>query len=635
MSFPKFMVTCLFLLMLLPTGGLTAQEMVADVNADTRDGFRGFFRTNGTEAVFFANDKEKGTELYKIAVPDAEPSLFFDELPGRYQRIEHSVLLDSLLFFSYGSIYNLSLVEANFNTGRMREFVTGDVEKFDAIKVGGSIFVLIQRSDGVQTNEYDRINGELSLTSDHADFRLSSSNREFSRVAANDSLSFFAMQDPDFDISIWRSNGTNAGTYQIFTNPDLFSTRDITGFLTFEKKLYFGMDIIADGSPLFRTTANGTGIEIVDVPTEGNDDVEPENFTIHEEQLWFTGLDDWNPHLYRMAGDTADKIRPLGQGSSQPTRMMLTNGHVFWGIRSFLRGGSIIGNDETMVSRGFIDRTYQYTSSQVLRKAYNDDLFYIADTPEAGAELWVIDSGGVSTRMVEDIYPGPVNSDISAIYQYGEFVYFGTRAGCLGLELFNGNEEGVEVALDAEIDGDDSSPQSLYATEDKLYFTAETGATGREVFVSGGTGGGTELLLDVIPGRSGGIDIAPVSLDGQDYFTILDATIFGSDHLGVYRTNGTPEGTVEIMGFHQPEGSNWSADFSRPPASEAITIDLPEGLVFTASVYSTEGKRVMTVNELTTMDDVLLLGIPSGSYLVLLRETVSGQLFTKKLIVQK
>ena len=56
----------------------------------------------------------------------------------------------------------------------------------------------------------------------------------------------------------------------------------------------------------------------------------------------------------------------------------------------------------------------------------------------------------------------------------------------------------VELVKDINPDGS-SSPDSLVEFNDKLYFAANDGETGRALFVSDGTTEGTQLVKDIYP----------------------------------------------------------------------------------------------------------------------------------------
>jgi ELWxxDGT repeat protein len=146
---------------------------------------------------------------------------------------------------------------------------------------------------------------------------------------------------------------------------------------------------------------------------------------------------------------------------------------------------------------------------------FNDQLYFSADDGIHGRELFVSDGTGKGTQLVEDLRPGASNYGYaygSAPYNLTEFkdkLYFTVNDGKNGNELFvsDGTGSGTQLLVDLNPGEDDyGNKQSSYASnltefKDKLYFTANDGKNGNELFVSDGTGSGTQLLVDLRPGE--------------------------------------------------------------------------------------------------------------------------------------
>ena len=96
-----------------------------------------------------------------------------------------------------------------------------------------------------------------------------------------------------------------------------------------------------------------------------------------------------------------------------------------------------------------------------------------------------------------------------------------------------------------------SSPGSLAAFQDQVFFVADDGVHGRELWKSNGTVDGTTLVKDIRPGVEGSAPRDFIQLDEQAFFVAT------SDGLGdqLWATDGSSEGTRSIMrsGFiHSP-----------------------------------------------------------------------------------
>ncbi|MGL5834582.1 MAG: hypothetical protein ACRC1Z_15310, partial [Waterburya sp.] len=146
---------------------------------------------------------------------------------------------------------------------------------------------------------------------------------------------------------------------------------------------------------------------------------------------------------------------------------------------------------------------------------FNDQLYFTADDGKHGRELFVSDGTDKGTQLVEDLRPGASNYGYaygSAPYNLTEFknkLYFSANDGEHGNELFvsDGTGSGTQLLVDLR-PGEDNygNKYSSYASnlvefQDKLYFSANDGEHGNELFVSDGTADGTQLLVDLRPGE--------------------------------------------------------------------------------------------------------------------------------------
>ena len=110
-----------------------------------------------------------------------------------------------------------------------------------------------------------------------------------------------------------------------------------------------------------------------------------------------------------------------------------------------------------------------------------------------------------------ELDPGAAYSPLSSFVEFKDRLYFAAGNGTSGQELFvsDGTAEGTQLVADIR-SGDNrysfeysygSYPDNLVEFNNKLYFTADDGKNGNELFVSDGTAEGTQLLVDLRPGN--------------------------------------------------------------------------------------------------------------------------------------
>jgi ELWxxDGT repeat protein len=88
---------------------------------------------------------------------------------------------------------------------------------------------------------------------------------------------------------------------------------------------------------------------------------------------------------------------------------------------------------------------------------------------------------------------------------------------------------------------------------DKLYFTADNGTNGREVWSTDGTVAGTAMLKDIYPGANPSIDV-----QFDPHFTVFNNKLFfvannGTTGFELWSTDGTTSGTNQFIDLKQSE----------------------------------------------------------------------------------
>jgi ELWxxDGT repeat protein len=135
-------------------------------------------------------------------------------------------------------------------------------------------------------------------------------------------------------------------------------------------------------------------------------------------------------------------------------------------------------------------------------------LFFSAEDSLHGEELWKSDGTTDGTVLVKDIFPGDKYDDSNPeeLADVNGLLFFSADDGVHGSELWmsDGTAGGTRLVKDIFQGSDEgypneSEPEGLTNVNGKLFFNANDGIHGRELWVSDGTADGTVLVKDIMP----------------------------------------------------------------------------------------------------------------------------------------
>jgi ELWxxDGT repeat protein len=189
----------------------------------------------------------------------------------------------------------------------------------------------------------------------------------------------------------------------------------------------------------------------------------------------------------------------------------------------------------------------------------NGVVYFAAFDRQSGRELWKSDGTAAGTVRVKDIYPGaPDGLDAQPdrwLAGAGHTVFFVANDGMTGGELWksDGTEAGTVLVKDIRPGSLGANPSNLVELNGTVYFVANDGVNGNELWKSDGTEAGTVLVKDLRPGPAG---VAPVHLTAfrnNVYFVAND----GRTGRELWKSDGTAASTVLVKDINRgPVNSN-------------------------------------------------------------------------------
>ncbi|CAM9224808.1 unnamed protein product, partial [Ectocarpus fasciculatus] len=286
------------------------------------------------------------------------------------------------------------------------------------------------------------------------------------------------------------------------------------------------------------------------------------------------GVELWRTDGSAKGTRRVDDLRS-GVSGSFPSYLTVFDGALFYAAHTDLTGMEMFRSDGTSGGASIVEdivRGHQGSNPMDLVAASGTALFFTADDGIAGRELWRSDgalgfqdarpelgfrvTGGSGTRRVKDARPGKLGSEpLHLTWEPTRSVlFFSADDGLYGRELWSsdGTTAGTAIVADICPGVRGSGPSHLIAWGGAVYFQADDCSTGPELWVSDGSEGGTLLLADVRPGSAGAF---------PSYLTLLEPTAGGGERL-FFLANGGGYDAAAAAGLAQGWGGSqlWVTD---------------------------------------------------------------------------
>jgi ELWxxDGT repeat protein len=161
--------------------------------------------------------------------------------------------------------------------------------------------------------------------------------------------------------------------------------------------------------------------------------------------------------------------------------------------------------------------------------------------------------------QVRDINPGPGSSDVGGLLDSNGTVFFTADDGVTGEELWasDGTSTGTRLVRDVRPGPDGSGISLLARAGSNVFFSADDGVHGTELWRSDGTADGTVMVQDIVPGAGdafpGYAGHGAVVVNGTLYFPAYDPQ-HGRE---LWRSDGTASGTALVADIYP--GSSYSS----------------------------------------------------------------------------
>jgi large repetitive protein len=386
--------------------------------------------SNGT-LLFQADDGAAGAELWKTDGTAPGTVQVADLAPGPNGSYPSDLTpLGSRTLFNAGYLWTSDGTSAG-------TFQLVSLEPGNLTRAGNSVYFVsggtLHKTDGTAL-------GTVALHTNNYLYQLS----------AFGNLLLFASQDAANNSSLWRTDGTPAGTFQ------LGSSRP--GSLhKVGSRMFFAAEDPTAGRELWMTDGTVAGtVRVKDInPGTGSG-------------ILFGPYDSSWPPLDWADLDGRFLLFPADDGTGDGEELWISNGTAS-GTFQLADINAVPGGGPSEI------RWLTGTASKV---------YFVADDGTHGRELWVTDGTWTGTRRLTDLAPGEASSLPEQLQPVGTQLLFSAHTPDAGREpwITDGDEVGTRRLADLAPGALPSTPQAFIPSGSRVYFVATDAETGFELY---------------------------------------------------------------------------------------------------------------------------------------------------------
>lgn len=205
---------------------------------------------------------------------------------------------------------------------------------------------------------------------------------------------------------------------------------------------------------------------------------------------------------------------------------------------------------------------------------------------------------GQQFTLIKDINPGSGSSNICYLTRVNNTLFFAANNGTHGMELWksDGTTAGTMMVKDINAGAGSSSIGYLTAVGSNVFFVASNGINGTELWKSDGTEAGTVMVKDIRSGSLGSNPSDLVAINNTLYFAASN----GTNGTELWKSDGTTAGTVMVK------------DIATSGSSYPQALAVLNGMLYFAADNGTAGMELWKSNG-TAAGTVMVKDIWAGS----------------------
>jgi len=534
---------------------------------------------------FVATNKNTGPELWKSDGTAAGTMMVKDINPGTKTTDPPPRLftgIDSILYFAANDgTHGEELWRSNgtaSGTYMVKDILTGSAGSTIDKMISWGKKIYFSADDGTDGVELWKSDGTAAGTVLINDLNTGNSPSYPDYLTLFNGALYFAANDGFSGFELYKTDGINITQVKDIlpgtgasSSPNLLTICNNT--------LYFGAQT-TNGNELWKSDGTLAGTVLVKDIWPGSTSSNPRDLTAFNNKIYFgaetasSGREPWVSD-----GTTTVMLKDIvtGTESSKPSELTNINGTtLFFSATSTANGNELFKTDGTAAGTVLVKdllpgdngKTPPTPNSSNPKHLINvNNILFFTTNIGNGYELWTSDGTSTGTKIVKPINSG-VGSDPDSFCAIGSTLYFTANDGTHGFELWKSNGTATGTVMVKDIDtshkagiANSSNPFGLTNINGKLFFRAEDGVNGTELWTSDGTANGTVMVKDINPGA--GKSSYPMNLYSYKNLCFFQADD-GTNGIELWKSDGTATGTIMVKDIYPGSFGFWGANSSSP-----------------------------------------------------------------------